>query len=159
MRGRPGQPDRAEEGLALPLTLFALAVLALLAAALAGVTAAGVEGTRLADWDREALYAAEAGIEHQLFLLKGDPGAPPVSGPQWLLPGRTRYRVVALSQLAAAGTCPPGELSRTWEITTQGELLQGSTVLHARGVRALVEVCYDALLVPRRVLIHGWQEF
>lgn len=131
-----------ERGLALPLTLFVLAVLALLTAVLAGTTTAEVGSERLADWDRRALYAAEAGVEHQIFELKANPLAGPV-GPVSMggSPLEVRYQVTGLTPVVPPvgfGPCPG--LGPQWEITGVGQLWQGAVRVHERQVGARVEI-------------------
>ena len=167
-------PYRGQDGLAMPVTLFALAVLALLTAALAGTTTAELESERLVDWDRRALYLAEAGLEHQIFALKqdkdsGDVGTVSMGGS----PLEGRYHVIRQCvDLASAGsTCRDNRESRTWRITSRGELWQGATLVHTRTVEALVEIRYcggadnvkgcptggAAYGSPEAVLIHRWE--
>lgn len=143
-----------EEGVALPLTLFALTVLALLTAALAGVTTAAVETSRLADWDRKALYAAEAGLEHQIYELKRG-NSVPVGDTLGGSPLQARYRVtrVVLSG-GPGGSCTDDPLAQEqwWEVTSQGQLLQGGNVVHVRAVWTLVEIELR-LLGPRAATV------
>ncbi|MFN3286583.1 MAG: hypothetical protein ACK45F_09905 [bacterium] len=152
-RGRVGRFVR-EGGFALPLTLFALTLLALLTAALAGMTTASVETSRLADWDRKALYAAEAGLEHQIYELKRGRATP--VGQQSLggAPLEARYRVTQLVSSGPGGVCtddlPVQE--QWWEVTARGELLEGGNVVHSRTVRALVEI-EPRLLQPPAVAL------
>jgi hypothetical protein len=148
-----------ERGLAFPMTLFVLVVLALLAAALGSSTASGLEGARLADWNRKALYAAEAGVEHQIHLLKeGSPeeGSPaPASGSLGGSPG-VRYRVTQVTGLEPTGRCSPLREER-WQITARGELVQGAAVVAARQVQAVVEICFLGSS-PQRVFVEDWRE-
>lgn len=140
-RGRDGGFVR-EGGFALPLTLFALTLLALLTAALAGTTTARVETGRLADWDRKALYAAEAGLEHQIYELKRGRTTP--VGLQSLggAPLQARYHVTRLISSGPGGLCTDDALTQEqwWEVTARGELLEGGNVVHSRIVWALVEI-------------------
>lgn len=134
-----------ERGLALPLTLFALVVLAVLTAALAGTTTAELESARLVDWDRKALYLAEAGLEHQIFLLKQDKDAPAVgtvSVGGSPLEGRYTVEVECLPLASAGGTCTENRESRTWRITSRGELWQAGAMVYSRTVEAVVEIRY-----------------
>lgn len=167
-------PYRGQDGLALPVTLFALAVLALLTAALAGTTTAELESERLVDWDRRALYLAEAGLEHQIFALKqnkdaGDVGTVSMGGSA--LEGRYNVIRQCVTLASAGGTCTDNRESRTWRITSRGELWQGATLVHTRTVEALVEIRYcggadnvkgcptaGALYgSPEAVLVHRWE--
>ncbi len=146
-----------QAGFALPVTLFVLVLLALLAAALAGATTAELQGERLADWDRRVLYVAEAGLEHQIYRLKGDRNAGPVGtvslgGSPWTF----RYTVDA-RPAAPGGQCR-GVVADAgwWEIRSVGQLVQGATVVHSRTVDALVEIQY-LVLVPTRVTVCWWR--
>ena len=140
-----------ERGLAFPMTLFVLVVLALLAAALGSSTASGLEGARLADWNRKALYAAEAGVEHQIHLLKegiceyasGSVGGSPPA----------RYRVTRVTVLGPSGGCSLPQQAGRWEITARGELVQGAAVV-TRSVQAVVELGSS----PQRVFVEDWRE-
>ena len=148
-----------QQGLALPLTLFVLVVLAVLTAALAGTTVAEIDSDRLVDWDRKALYAAEAGLEHQLYELKKDKNAGPV-GTVSLNPN-LRYSVTreCKPELSAGATCDQNRERRTWEITARGEVLDGVGVVHRREVWALVEVRYwgSNYGTPRSVSVLRWE--
>ncbi|MCL6499519.1 MAG: hypothetical protein K6U07_05800 [Firmicutes bacterium] len=142
MRREDGGGVAPEGGFALPLTLFALTLLALLTAALAGMTTARVDTSRLADWDRKALYAAEAGLEHQIYELKRGRTTP--VGQQSLggAPLEARYRVTQLDPSGPGGMCTddPTAQEQWWEVTARGELLEGGNVVHSRIVWALVEI-------------------
>jgi hypothetical protein len=148
-----------ERGLAFPMTLFVLVVLALLAAALGSSTASGLKGARLADWNRKALYAAEAGVEHQIHLLKeGSPeeGSPaPASGSLGGSPP-ARYRVTRVRVLDSSRGCSLPQQAGRWEITARGELVQGAAVV-TRSVQAVVEICFLGSS-PQRVFVEDWRE-
>lgn len=139
-----------EGGFALPLTLFTVTLLVLLTAALAGMATARVEISRLADWDRKALYAAEAGLEHQIYELKRGRTTP--VGQQSLggAPLEARYRVTQLVSSGPGGMCTDDLLAEEqwWEVTARGELVAGGNVLHSRIVWALVEIEARLLLPP-----------
>ncbi len=146
-------------GLALPLTLFVLVVLALLTAALAGTTVAEIDSDRLVAWDRKALYAAEAGLEHQIYELKRDKSAAPV-GTASLSPN-LRYVVTSecKPELSAGATCTENRELRAWEITSTGEVLDRGAVIHSRTVWALVEIRYGGpnYGTPRSVSVLRWE--
>lgn len=133
---------REQQGLALPLTLFVLVILALLTAAVAGVTTTQADSDRLVDWDRKALYAAEAGLEDQIYALKKNKAAGAV-GTVSLNPN-LQYSVTlqCKPELSAGAICSQNRPLRTWEITSTGKVLNGTTVVHSRAVRALVEIRY-----------------
>ncbi|HLB38038.1 MAG TPA: hypothetical protein VJL31_15810, partial [Gemmatimonadales bacterium] len=63
---------REERGVALPLALLVLLILAALAVALSEMTAAELDTQRLTRWDVQAQYLAQAGMEHQIFTLKAN---------------------------------------------------------------------------------------
>lgn len=169
-----------QDGLALPLTLFVLVVLALLTAAVAGTTTAELESSQLVDRDRRALYLAEAGLEHQIYALKVNKDTGPV-GTVSLGGSPTEERYVVdlrcLQELSAGRTCTGNRESRTWLITSTGELRQGTSLVHSRTVEAVVEIryCGGAQNVrgvgcpsspstgslygsPQRVLVRRWQQ-
>jgi hypothetical protein len=150
-----------ERGLAFPMTLFVLVVLALLAAALGSSTASGLEGARLADWNRKALYAAEAGVEHQIHLLKEgseEGSAAPTSGSLGGSPG-VRYQVTQVTGLEPTGRCSLPLREERWQITARGELVQGAAVVAARQVQAVVEICFLGSSPPRVfVFVEDWRE-
>jgi len=165
---------RREEGVALPVTLFVLVILALLVAALAGTTLGELESERLVDWDRRALYLAEAGVEHQIFSLKVDKDAPAVGTVSMggsPLEGRYVVSLTCLPFLSAGGSCSRPE-SRTWLITSRGELWQDGTRVHVRTVEAVVEIRYCGGAAnfkdcptsgplygsPEVVLVHRWEQ-
>ncbi|MDR7607496.1 MAG: hypothetical protein QN161_03250 [Armatimonadota bacterium] len=140
-RGRAGRFVR-EGGFALPLALFTLTLLAVLTAALAGMTTAQVETSRLADWDRKALHAAEAGLEHQIYELKRGRTTPVDGQSLGGAPLEARYRVTRLVSSGPGGMCTedlPAQ-KQWWEVTARGELLEGGNVVHSRIVWALVEI-------------------
>lgn len=164
-----------QDGLALPLTLFVLVILALLTAALAGTTTAELESGRLVHWDRRALYLAEAGLEHQIYVLKQDKdggavGTIPLGGS----PLEERYTVnlQCLPEASAGVRCTENRESRTWRITSAGELWQGTSLLHSRTVEAVVEIRYcggaqnlrgcpstgPLYGSPQQVLVRRWQQ-
>jgi len=64
-----------ERGVALPLALVVLLILAALAVALADLTAAELDTGRWTRWDVQAQYLAQAGMEHQIYTLKANKNA------------------------------------------------------------------------------------
>ncbi|MDR7394524.1 MAG: hypothetical protein QN196_08235, partial [Armatimonadota bacterium] len=125
----------------------------------AGTTVAELDSDRLVDWDRKALYAAEAGLEHQVYELKKDKNAGPV-GTASLSPN---LRYVVSSQcrpeLSAGATCTENRELRTWEITSTGEVVDGAGVIHSRTVWALVEIQYGGQNygTPQSVSVLRWE--
>ncbi len=156
MRATRRAPGESERGFALPLTLFVLAVLALLAAALAGVTAAEIQTGRLVDWDRKALYLAEAGLEHQIFEWKRDQNSPAV-GVVSLGGSPLEMRYAVAVQDAGTGRCggTPDPNWRWWRVTSRGELVQAGSPVHSRTVEALAEIEYQGGS-PRSVVLCRW---
>ncbi len=146
-------PD--ERGLAFPMTLFVLVVLALLAAALGSSTASGLESARLAEWNRKALYAAEAGVEHQIHRLK-EGSAAPAGGSLGGSPA-ARYQVTQVTGLGPTGRCSLPLREERWQIIARGEVVQGAPVVAARQVQAVVVICFSGSS-PQRVFVEDWAE-
>lgn len=146
------------EGLALPLTLFALTLLALLAAALAGVTASELQAGRFAEWDRHAAYVAEAGIEHQLFAFKVNRNASSVGTVNLGGHPLRRQYVVNARTGSPGGVCTDDLLEDEswWEITSFGQLWRGAELVHQRSISALVQVVYPINL-PFKVTVCRWR--
>ena len=166
-----------ERGVALPLALVVLLILAALAVALADLTAAELDTGRWTRWDVQAQYLAQAGIEHQIYALKANKNAVGVGSVNYpLTPGQEYWYSVASSCLAAqsagdpAISCSPttDRESRRWRIVATGEIREpGSpTVLQTRAIRADVEIAYGwgtangitGFVLPTTVTILRWEE-
>ncbi|MGH2372410.1 MAG: hypothetical protein ACRDIC_02875, partial [bacterium] len=66
---------REEGGVAMIMALVVVLILAAIVLAMTFMTTAEVDTHRLSRWDTFAQYVAQAGIEHQIYLLKGDKNA------------------------------------------------------------------------------------
>lgn len=155
---------RDERGVALPLALLLLLILAALAIALAELTEAELDVGRLTRWDLQAQYLAQAGMEHQIFALKGNKGAAALAATNYpATPGAEFWYSTTLTCLLQ---CATDRESRRWEIVATGEIRQpgGGPVLQTRAIRALVEIDYawDAgagtFRLPTEVTIRRWEE-
>lgn len=164
-------PASGEEGTALILALVVVLILALVAGGIAQVVIAEVEMGRLTRHDVEAQYLAQAGIEHQIYLLKGDktltqgipytnyPVAPDQRG--WYTTGPPDGNLECL--LNCSGNVP----ARRWRITATGQIRRYNpdstyAVLQTRTLVAEVDITYDGTSPlygnPTRVTILRWEE-
>jgi type II secretory pathway component PulK len=166
---RPGPRNRlpdglhAERGVAMIMALVIVVILTALMLALAETTTSEVGVTQATDWDTRALYLAEAGIEHQIYLLKAnkDAGAlGPVNYP--VTPGQEYWYSTTLTCLLH---CGGNWETRRWQIVATGTIRQSSTstVLQTRSLRAVVEIQYggsgaNLFLYPTDVTILRWEE-
>ena len=158
---------RDERGIALPLAVVAILILAGLVMLLAQMTANELDIDRYTRGDVRAQYLAQAAIEHQIYLLKENKDALAVGLTN--LPananGETRYRVTGLACLL---NCTANRESRRWRIVGQGQVRRrnpdGSfTLLQTRQIRTLVEIAYsgtgvDLYRFPSEVTIVRWEE-
>ena len=154
-----------ERGVALPLALVVLLILAALAVALADLTAAELDTGRWTRWDVQAQYLAQAGIEHQIYTLKANKNAGALAAVNYpLTPGQEYWYSTTVTCLLQ---CPPTyRESRRWRIVSTGEIREpGSpTVLQTRAIRADVEIAYawdsgtNSYRLPTAVTILRWEE-
>ena len=153
---------RDERGVALMIALVVILVLAVIVLSIANITTGEIEINRLTNWDTTAQYLAQAGVEHQIYLLKGNVNAsavPDTNSP--VLPGETLglgsrwYRTTLACQLNCSGT----PSSRRWSIDSFGEIRQPGTVttLQQRTIRAQVEITYSGAS-PTAVTLLRWEE-
>jgi len=113
--------------------------------------------------DVRANYLAQAGIEHQIYLLKANKNAGAIGLTNYpVTPGQEYWYSTTLQCLLS---CSTNFETRRWQITGTGEIhLSGtSTVLQTRTIRALVEIHYGGsggslFLFPTRVLVLRWEE-
>lgn len=154
---------RSERGVALPLALMVILILSVLVVGIAQMTISELEIQRRTDLDVRAQYLAQAGIEHQIFVLKGDKNAgalAPVNYPS-AVGQEFWYSTTLICQLQ----CANNRESRRWEITATGEVRRsgGGPVEQTRAIRAVVEIAYTGTGVnlyqfPRTVTILRWEE-
>lgn len=154
---------RTERGVALPLALVVILILSALVAAVAQMTITEIEVHRRTDLDVRAQYLAHAGIEHQIYVLKGNKNAGPLTPVNYpLTPGQEYWYSTALvCQLQ----CASNRESRRWEITATGEVRTngGGPTLQTRAIRAVVEISYGGTgaslyQFPGEVTILRWEE-
>ncbi len=142
-------------------------ILALIAGGIAQVMVADLEMGRLTRWDAAALYLAQAGLEHQIYLLKGNKDAAAVPYTQYPASADQRgwYITSLTCLLNCSGTPPPS--ARRWCVLATGEIRRYNpdatfTVLHTRTVRADVDITYEGASplygTPRRVTVLRWEE-
>lgn len=153
----------SERGVALMLALVVILILAVIVLAIANMTTGEVEIQRLTAWDTTAQYLAQAGVEHQIYLLKGNINAGAVPDTNWpVLPGETAgfgtrwYRTSLTCLLNCSGT----PSSRRWSIDAFGEirLYSGTwTTLQQRTIRAQVDITYSGT-TPTSVTLLRWAE-
>lgn len=152
-----------ERGVALPLALMVILILSALVAGVAQMTISEVEIQRRTDLDVRAQYLAQAGIEHQIFVLKGNKDAgglapvnyPPAAGQEFW------YSTALVCQLH----CASNRESRRWEVTATGEVRRsgGGPILQTRAIRAIIEIAYSGsganlYQFPAEVTILRWEE-
>jgi Tfp pilus assembly protein PilX len=166
---RPGTaPHRrcGEEGIALVLAIVISLVVALIVAGIAQVLTADLDINRIALWDSTAQYLAQAGLEHQIYLLKADKTTT-VGIPYTNFPVTADQRFWYTTTLTCLVNCSGNVSVRRWRIQSTGEIRQYSggsyTVLQTRAIAAEVTITYDGLApnlyaYPQRVTIQRWEE-
>lgn len=155
-----------ERGVALPLAVLAILILAGMIFLLTQITANELEIDRYTRGDVRAQYLAQAGIEHQIFLLKGNKaaGAVPVTNFPASANGEARY----FTSLTCLLNCSANRESRRWRIVSTGQVRRLNpngtfTLIQNRQIRALVEIDYsgtgaDLYAFPTEVTILRWEE-
>lgn len=142
-------------------------VLALIVGGIAQVLVADFEMARLTRWDAEALYLAQAGLEHQIYLLKGNKDAAAVPHTQYPVTADQRgWYATSLTCVLNCSESPP-PAARRWCILATGEIRRYTpdatfTVLHSRAIRAEVDITYGGTSplygTPLRVTVLRWEE-
>jgi hypothetical protein len=108
-------------------------------------------------------YLAQAGAEHQIYLLKANKDAGAVGLTNYpVTPGREYWYSTTLQCLLSCGATFE---TRRWQIVSTGEIHQAgsATVLQNRSIRAIVEIHYGGsgaslFQLPTQVLILRWEE-
>ncbi len=152
-----------ERGLALPMALFVIMVLSALMLEMTLTSTAEFGAALPAARDVRAGYLAQAGIEHQIYLLKANKNAGPIGLTNYpVTPGREYWYSTTLQCLLGCGV---NFETRRWQIVSTGEIHQAgsATVLQTRGLRAVAEIHYGGngvslFQLPARVLIVRWEE-
>jgi hypothetical protein len=158
-----GGAVRDERGLALPTALFVVLVLSALMLELAASTTAEFGAALPAHRDAEANYLAQAGLEHQIYLLKADKNAGAIPWTNFpATPGQEEWYSTTLQCLLS---CAANFETRRWQIVSTGEIRQTAsrTVLQTRSLRAVVEIHYGGggaspFQVPIQVRVLRWEE-
>lgn len=163
---------RNERGVALIMALVVILILAAIVLGVAQITTSEIEIHRLVRWDTLAQYLAQAGVEHQIYLLKGNKNAlavpyveypllpqyPPGFGPFWYI-----------TSLTCSLNCTGNPETRRWTIDSLGEIRQFNaatatwTLLQQRTVRGQVEIRYATCgagtnACPSGVTLLRWEE-
>ncbi len=139
-----------EHGVAMIMALVVVLVLAAITLAMGFMTSAEVDIHRMSRWDTLGQYLGQAGIEHQIYLLKANKdaaavpyveypqlaGYPPGQGPFWYV----------VPSLTCTLNCTGNPTSRRWTISANGEVWRYEaptwTLLQQRTMRAQVEITY-----------------
>ena len=155
--------SRGERGLALPMAMLVVMMLSAIMLELALTSTAEFGAALPAARDVRAGYLAQAGVEHQIYLLKANKDAGAIALTNYpVTPGREYWYATALQCLLSCGV---NFETRRWQIVSTGEIHQAGSpaVLQTRSVRALVEIHYGGSGVslfqfPTKVLILRWEE-
>lgn len=159
---KPVSPHRDERGVALVIALVVILVLTAIVLSVAQMTTGEIEIQGLTRWDTTALYLALEGIEHQIYLLKGNINAGSVADTNSpVLPGETAglgsrwYK----TELSCVLSCTGSPSSRRWNITSFGQIRNGGALppLQERTIRAQVEIIYSGS-TPTSVTFLRWEE-
>ncbi len=155
-----------EEGVALIIALVVVLILAAIVLAMGQMTSGELEIHRLSRWDTLAQYLAQAGVEHQIYLLKEnrDAGAVPyIEYPQLpqYAPGLGPFWYIASRTCTLNCTGTPS--LREWSIQSYGEIWNYDsatatwTLLQQRTIRAGVRITYSGSS-PTAVTLLRWEE-
>ena len=161
-----------QRGVALPVALVIILILTAIVLGVAQTTTSDLEIERLSRWDTTLQYLAQAGIEHQIYLLKDNKDAPAITDQNFpVLPGESPgfgafwYYTRVSCTLNCSGNPP----SRRWDIDAFGEIRRYDpamgtwTKLQQRQVRAQVEIIYVSCngqtnRCPSAVTLLRWEE-
>jgi len=174
---------RNEQGVAFIMALVVVLVLAAITLAMGFMTTSEVDIHRLSRWDTLAQYLGQAGIEHQIYLLKSnknDCGVPYQEFPQLAQysPGLGPFWYFATPICSATpgdpctpdvNGCPTGNPDiRRWDINSYGEVWRYDAgtgtwaLLQRRTIRARVEITYATCTAgtyacPSAVTLLRWE--
>jgi hypothetical protein len=154
---------RDERGLALPMAMLVVTILSAITLELALTSTAEFGAALPAYRDVRANYLAQAGIEHQIYLLKANKDAGGIGPTNYpVTPGQEYWYTTTLQCLL---NCGVNFESRRWQIVSTGEIHQtgSSTVVQNRSIRALLEIHYGGsggslFQFPTKVLVLRWEE-
>jgi len=154
---------RDDRGLALPMAMLVVTILSAIALEMALTSTAEFGAALPAYRDVRANYLAQAGIEHQIYLLKASKDAGPIGLTNY--PGTPGQEYWYSTTLQCLLNCGINFESRRWQIVSTGEIHQtgSSTVVQSRSVRAVVEIHYGGgggslFQFPTKVLVLRWEE-
>lgn len=161
-----------QRGIALPVALVIILILTAIVLAVAQTTTSDVEIERLSRWDATLQYLGQAGIEHQIYLLKDNKDAAAIADTNFpVLPGESPgfgafwyYTTVSCTV-----NCSGNPSTRRWSVDGFGEIrrydsgLGSWTKLQQRRVRAQVEITYISCngqtnRCPSGVTLMRWEE-
>ncbi len=113
--------------------------------------------------DARALCLAAAGLEHQIYLVKGNKNGGALAPVNY--PATAGQEYWYSTTLTCVLQCTDNRESRRWEITSTGEIRKSGTaqVLQTRAIRALVEIAYSGnganlYSFPSKVKLLRWEE-
>ena len=160
---------RDERGFALPLAMLVVLILSALMLGLAETLTSEFSAALPASRDLRAVYLAQAGVEHQIYLLKANKGAAAIGLTNYpVTPGQEYWYSTTRQCLNRDPTdlnCSTNFEMRRWQIVSTGEVhLSGTaTVVQTRSIRAVVEIHYGGngaslFLFPTKVLVLRWEE-
>ncbi len=163
----PRRLHRNERGLVLPLAILAVLILTGLILLLTQLTANELEIDRYTRGDVRAQFLAQAGIEHQIYVLKGNKNGAALATPiNFPASGNGQFRY--LTSLTCLLNCGANRESRRWRIVGTGQVRRqnpggGFTLIQNRQIRALVEIDYSGdganlYAFPTEVTIVRWEE-
>jgi type II secretory pathway component PulK len=152
-----------ERGVALIMALVIVLILSALMLGVAQTTTSDLGVAQSTLWDIRSLYLAEAGIEHQIYVLKANKDAGPLGSVNYpVTPGQEYWYRTTLTCLLGCGV---NRETRRWQIVGTGEvhLPNSATILQTRALRTLVEITYrgtgaNLFLFPRGVTVLRWEE-
>ncbi|MDR7523493.1 MAG: hypothetical protein QN168_13645 [Armatimonadota bacterium] len=152
-----------EAGTALVLALVVVLILALVTGGIAQLLTAETDMGQLMLQDAKALYLAQAGLEHQIYLLKGDKDAPGISPTEYPDTGDDRFWYsTTRTCLSPPSVCTAEEPARRWCILSVGEIRRNGTPVHTRVIRAEVEIAYQGTAPPYgpplKATVLRWEE-
>lgn len=154
---------RDEAGLALPLALVIILILAALVVGMAQMSTSEAEIHRATYFDARALYLAAAGLEHQIYVLKGNKNGGALAPVNY--PATAGQEYWYSTTLTCVLQCTDNRESRRWEIISTGEIRKSGTaqVLQTRAIRMLVEIAFSGsganlYQFPSRVKLLRWEE-
>lgn len=158
-----------EAGVAFVMAVVVTMILALIVAGIAQLMIAEVQIAQATRWDAEAQYLAQAGLEHQIYLLKEDKTAAAISYTNYPVTTDRRRWFVTTRRclLPTLDDCTVNAQARRWCILSTGEIRRYNpdstfVVLQTRTIRAEVDITYGGTSplygTPLRVTVLRWEE-